>query len=287
VSAVWNDLLAGRVALVFGAGAPDASWSNGRAAAVAYARHGAHVVAVDIDRNRAEMTARIIRSESDASEKSIRTLALSADVADSKTVEAAVEHALADFGTIDILHNNVGLTVLGNPPELSEDDWDRVLAANLKGAFLTMKYVLPAMEKAGRGVITNISSINSIGIGPYQSVAYYASKAGLDHLTRAVASAYADRNIRTNAILPGIMRTPGSIKSLLAEYASERELIEVRDRLSPTGRMGDPWDVANASVFLASDLAKYINGVVLPIDGGLHCRMGWIPPAPEQRDMHP
>lgn len=279
---MWTNLLSGRVALVFGAGGPGEEWSNGRAAAVAYARHGAHVVAVDRDLERAEATVRLIESESGTPGKGVRALALAANVVESAGVQAAVQKTVATFGAIDVLHNNVGITVLGNPPETSESDWDHVLATNLKGAFLTLKYVLPVMERAGRGVITNISSVNSLGIGPYASVAYYASKAGLDHLTRAVASAYAQRNIRANAILPGIIRTPGSIGSLLDEYGSERELLEARNRLSPTGIMGDPWDVANAAVFLASDLAKYINGVILPVDGGLHCRMGWAVSTPKR-----
>lgn len=262
--------LDGRVVLVFGAGSCGPGWSNGKAASVAYARAGARIVAVDLTLARAEETRDAIRQEQG------ECLAVAGDVTAAGDIDAAVGAAIDAFGGVDVLHYNVGISGFKPLIELSEAAWDRTFDANLKGAFLACKRVLPHMLERGHGVITTISSTASIGIGPIPFVDYYASKAALNHFTRSVAIAYARQGIRANVIAPGLMNTPLLLETpgFLEHYGSAENLVKARDAASPTGRMGDAWDIAHAAVFLATDEARYINGVVLPVDGGLHCRLG-------------
>ena len=266
--------LNGKTALVFGAGSVDvrsahSGWGNGKACAVSYAREGAHVVAVDLDIERARDTSHIIESEGG------KVLALAADVANSAEIKSVVDRTLETFGRIDILHNNVGINRPGDPVSMSEEDWDRSMDCNLKSVFLACKHVLPVMLQQGGGTIINISSILSERISRYDQVAYYASKAGVDHLTRSVAVKYADQGIRCNAIQPGLINTPllyANEEIVIYAHGSIEAMIEQRDAASPTGSMGEAWDIAKAAVFLASDEAGYINGVILPVDGALLCR---------------
>ncbi|MEE4217065.1 MAG: SDR family NAD(P)-dependent oxidoreductase [Xanthomonadales bacterium] len=261
--------LEGRTALVFGAGSIGPGWGNGKACAVAYARTGARVAVVDLNLERAEETAGLIRDEGG------EVIALAADVARSADVESAVQETGQHFGAIDILHNNVGINRPGDPVTMSEANWDLSIDCNLKSVFLACKYVLPVMLRQGRGAIVNISSILSTRVSRYDQVAYYASKAGVDHLTRAVAVRYADRGIRCNAIQPGLINTPllyANQQVVIDAHGSVEAMVADRDAASPTGKMGEAWDIANAAVFLASDRASYINGVILPVDGGLTCK---------------
>jgi NAD(P)-dependent dehydrogenase (short-subunit alcohol dehydrogenase family) len=257
--------LAGRVVLVFGAGASGPGWSNGKASAVAYARAGAKVACVDAQADRAKETADFITSEGHDA------IALTADVSANVEVELAVKTTAGKWGQLDVLHNNVGISLFGGPVDLSEADWDRSLDVNLKSVFLACKHALPIMDGQGRGVITNISSILSQRVSWYDQIAYYASKAAVDHFTRAVAVKYARKGIRCNAILPGLMNTPLLYQnpSIVGAHGGVVFMTKQRDEASPTGKQGCAWDVANAAVFLASDDAAYINGVLLPIDGGL------------------
>mgnify|MGYP000626758572 CR=1 FL=1 len=263
---VGRGRLAGKVVLLFGAGSVGAGWGNGKACSVAYAREGATMVAVDRDLAAAEATAAII------AELGGSVSAHAADVTDSAQVGAVVDAALARHGRIDVLHNNVGTTIMGGPVELTEAQWHTVLDVNLTSAFLTCKHVLPGMVERGRGAIVNISSIAAIRYTGYPYAAYYAAKAGVNQLTVGLALQYAAQGIRVNAIMPGLMNTPLIYQQISGQYADAAAMAKARDAACPMGRMGTAWDIAAAAVFLASDEASYITGVCLPVDGGLTCR---------------
>ncbi|MGV2862653.1 SDR family NAD(P)-dependent oxidoreductase [Achromobacter sp. AGC39] len=254
-----------KVALVFGAGASGPGWGNGKAAAALYAREGARVYAVDVRAEAAQETERVIQGEGG------QCRALVADVTQSQQIQAVVARILDEAGRIDILHNNVGITEMGDPIEASEESWHRVLDTNLTGVFLTCKHVLPAMLAQGGGCIVNISSLASIQVNTYPYTSYYAAKAGLNHLTRSLAVRYAPDNIRVNAVLPGVIDTPLIYQQIAGQFQDVEEMRRRRNAASPMGRMGDAWDVAHAALFLASDEAKYITGVCLPVDGGKAC----------------
>jgi NAD(P)-dependent dehydrogenase (short-subunit alcohol dehydrogenase family) len=260
-----GERLKDKVAIVTGAGSILAGIGNGKATAIVFAREGAKVMAVDLNLEAAEETRRLIEEEGG------ECFTFKVDVSKASDCEKMVEACLEKFGRIDILHNNVGMGGYGGPVETSEEIWDKTLAINLKSMFLTCKYVLPHMEKQGSGVIINISSLNAIRAQPAPAVAYACSKAGVIALTREVALQYAAKGIRCNAILPGLMKTP------MVEFYNpdaygdgDVELMwRRRDAMSPTGKQGEPWDVAYAALFLASDEAKYINGTTLLVDGGI------------------
>ncbi len=258
------DRMKNKVVLVFGAGSIGPGFGNGKAAAVAYAREGGSVICVDVNLDAAKNTLEVIEAEGGTG------LALAADVTRSIDIAAVVDETMERFGRIDVLHNNVGINLPGGAVEATEESWRKVMDVNLTGAFLTCKAVLPIMEKQGGGAIVNISSLASIRWTGYPYVSYYASKAALNHFTRAIAIEYAAKGIRANAILPGVMDTPHIQKQISGYYGSADEMKAKRDAISPMKRQGDGWDIAWASVFLASDEAKYITGVELPIDGGLH-----------------
>lgn len=262
------DRLKGKIALVFGAGSSGPGWSNGKAAAVAYARQGAIVVAIDRVEDAARETAVCIEEEG------FRSLAVQADVTNTSSVAAAVEQAIQSFGRIDILHNNVGTTAMGGPVELDEETWQRSLDINLGSVYRTCKAVLPHMLKQRRGAIVNISSLAAIRWTGYPYFAYYATKAAVNQATVALAMQYARHGIRANAILPGAVDTPLIYREISSQYASVEEMRAARDKAIPTGKMGTAWDIANAAVFLASDEAAFITGVCLPVDGGQSCVMG-------------
>ncbi|HEV8525021.1 MAG TPA: SDR family oxidoreductase [Terriglobales bacterium] len=257
-----------KVALVFGAGSSGPGWSNGKAAAVAYAREGALVVAIDQVEQAARETVECIEAEH------FKAIAVQADVTDTAAVAAAVEGAIQAFGRIDILHNNVGTTVMGGPVELSEEAWNRSLDINLGSVYRTSRAVLPHMLKQGRGAIINISSLAAIRWTGYPYFAYYTAKAAVNQATVALAMQYARHGIRANAILPGAVDTPLIYREISSQYGSVEEMRAARNRAVPTGKMGTAWDIAHAAVFLASDEAAFITGVCLPVDGGQSCVMG-------------
>ena len=255
-----------KVAIVFGAGSVGPGWGNGKATATLFARNGAHVVCVDINRAAADETAGIITGEGG------RASAASCDVTRSDTVKAVVDEVAGIHGRIDILHNNVGYAQMGGPIELDEADWHRTLDLNVTGCFLTCKHVLPHMLRRRSGAIVNVSSIAAVRYTGYPYVAYYAAKAAVNNFTMGLALQYAKDGIRVNAIMPGLMNTPLIFQQISGQYASADEMVQARDAACPTGKMGTAWDVAKAAVFLASDDAQYITGVSLPVDGGLSCR---------------
>ncbi len=259
--------VAGKVALVFGAGSVGPGWGNGKASAVTYAREGASVFAVDIDALAVDETRGIIQGERGT------CVSHRADVASPSDVEDAVRTCIERFGTVDILHNNVGVVELGGPVEISAQNWDRMFAINVRSMFLACKHALPVMARQRRGAIINISSLAAIRYAGFPQVSYAASKGAVIAMTQNIALQYASQGIRANCILPGLMDTPTIVKPLQAAYGGDlAEMIAKRNAQSPTGRMGDGWDVAHAALFLASDEASYINGVALPVDGGLAAR---------------
>ncbi len=262
-----GERLAGKVAIVTGAGSSGAGWSNGKAVAVLFAREGAHVVISDRDADAAEATARAIRAE----DRDCSTVV--ADVTDEASVEALFRDAMARHGRIDVLHNNVGITVTGGPEDLLRADWDRALATNLTSAFLTTKAALPLMAAGGGGSIVNVSSISSLRwLRGLSYVSYPVSKAALNQFTRVVAAQYGPKKIRCNAILPGFIMTPMVERSVLSALRDEGATIETyaarRAANVPLGCWGDAFDVAAAALFLASDESRYVTGIELVVDGG-------------------
>jgi NAD(P)-dependent dehydrogenase (short-subunit alcohol dehydrogenase family) len=249
--------LTGRVAIVTGAGS-----GIGRASALALALEGAAVLVADISREAAERVAEEVR------EAGGRAQAQVADVADEASVAAMVAAALKRFGGVDILHNNAAATgwdVLGGDGEITELDlaiWERSLAVNLRGPFLGCKHAIPALLKRGGGAIVNTSSASGL-TGDLVRTAYGVSKAGVDGLTRYVATQYGKRGIRCNAVAPGVIETPALRQNVPAEQVALFE----RHHLTP--RLGTPENVAAAVVFLASDDAAFITGQVISVDGGL------------------
>ena len=260
--------LEAKVAIVTGAGSVGPGWGNGKATAVLFAREGAKILAVDIDFAAAEETKGIIDNEGGICE------AYMADVSKSSEVKGMVERCIEVYGRIDILHNNVGIVEVGGPVEISEENWDRLIDVNLKSMFLTSKFCIPHMEKQGGGVILNISSIGSIRFIGYPSVSYNASKGAINQLTQNIAIQYAEKGIRANSILPGLMNTPQIIEYLKGAYGDGgvEEMIKKRNGMCPMKKMGDAWDTAYAALFLASEEAKYITGAQLVVDGGLTCK---------------
>jgi NAD(P)-dependent dehydrogenase (short-subunit alcohol dehydrogenase family) len=265
-----GERLKNKVAIVTGAGSVGPGWGNGKATAVLFAREGAKVFAVDINLAAAEETKAIINQE--GGDCTVHK----ADVSKSDEVKGMFNKCVEIYRRIDILHNNVGIVVIGGPVETTEETWDHVNAVNLKSIFLTCKHALPHMEKQGSGVIINISSMAAIRYTGFPYVTYYTTKAGILGLTQSIALQYAEKNIRANCILPGLMNTPLTFASLKEFYADVdiEKMIEIRNKQCPMKRMGDAWDVAYAALFLASDEAKYITGAQLVVDGGITCKCG-------------
>ena len=263
-----GERLKDKVALVTGAGSSGPGWGNGKATAVLFAREGARVCVIDINRDAVEETAGIIRDEGG------ECLVDQVDVTDAEQVAAVVAKCVDHWGRVDILHNNVGILDVGGPVDASLESWERVVSVNLTSMLLTCKYVLPVMEAQGGGAIGNIASIAGIRYLGIPYVSYSATKGGVLQLTQSVALEYAERGVRVNSILPGLMNTPMIVEPLKGVYADGdvEKMIEMRNEQVPMKTMGDAWDVAHAALFLASDEARYITGTQLVVDGGLTCK---------------
>lgn len=245
-----------KVAIVTGAGSRAAGIGNGRAAAILFAREGAKVLIVDKKPPAAEETLAAIAAEGGEADIFIGDVSRAADC------RAMVEQAVRRWGRLDILDNNVGIEGQGSVVSVAENEWDQVMTVNVKSMMLTGKYAVPAMTKGGGGAIINISSISALrprGLTPYST-----SKGAVIALTRAMAIDHAKDGIRVNCIAPGPMYTPMVYGAGMSEEARER-----RRRASPLGIEGTGWDIGYAALFLASEEARYITGVVLPVDGGV------------------
>ncbi len=247
-----------RVALVSGAGSVAAGIGNGRAIAILLARSGARVVAVDASLEAAEETCREIGAEDG------QAIAVQADVTQPAQVEQAVADALAKLGRIDILVNNVGITgARGTAVEVDPDEWDHTMQVNVKSMMLTAKYCVPPMTEAGGGAIVNIASLAGLA-GGNANLAYPASKGAVINMTRAMAYHHAKAGIRVNCVAPGLVLTPRvEQRGLTPDRREQRRLG------SPLGTEGTAWDVAEATRYLVSDAARWVTGVVIPVDAGL------------------
>lgn len=259
-----------KVAIIVGAGqTPGDTIGNGRAMALLFAREGARVMLVDRRLDSALETKTMIDQEGGHS------FAIKADITRSVDCKQMAEQCMETYGQIDVLVNNVGIgSGDRGPVNLSEEVWHRIFDVNLKGMFLTCKYVLPYMENQGKGSIINISS--AAAVCSVNMLAYKTSKAGVNALTHSIAMKYASKGIRVNAIMPGLMNTPMAIEGISQDLGiSKEELIKRRNSQVPLqGGMGDGWDTAYAALFLASDEAKFITSVILPVDGGQSARIG-------------
>ena len=261
-----------RVAIVVGAGqSPGEGMGNGRATALTFAREGAKVLCVDHNLASAEETVAMIKGSQGTA------VAFKADVIKDAEIKAMVADAHQRWGRIDILHNNVGVSISGGDAELldiTEEAFDRCVAINLKSCILACKHVIPIMRQQKSGAIVNISSMAVITTYPY--VAYKATKAAMVSFTEQLAYQNAQYGIRANVILPGLMNTPMAVDTRAREFKKSRAQVEAeRDSQVPLRKkMGTGWDVANAALFLASDEANFITGVTLPVDGGASVRRG-------------
>ena len=264
--------LEGKVAVIVGAGqSPGEGIGNGRATVLRFAREGARVLAVDRNLASAEETAALVKEEGG------ECIAFEADVTKERTLAAAVAAAVERWRRLDILHNNVGVSIAGgdaSPLEITEEAFDRVAAVNLRGTIMACKHALPVMRQQKSGVIINISSVAAWE--NYPLVAYKATKAGMIAYTQQIAIQNASFGIRANVILPGLMDTPMAVDTRArasgktrAQGAAERDA-----KVPLRQRMGSAWDGANAALFLASDEASFITGVALPVDGGAMVRIG-------------
>jgi NAD(P)-dependent dehydrogenase (short-subunit alcohol dehydrogenase family) len=264
--------LEGKIAIIVGAGqGPGEGMGNGRATVLRFAREGAKVMAVDRNLASAEETAGMVKKDGG------ECVAFEADVTKEQTLAAAIAAAEKRWGRVDILHNNVGVSIAGgdaSPLAITEEAFDRIVAINLRGTIMACKHVLPIMRKQRSGAIINISSVAAWE--NYPLVAYKATKAAMIAYTQQIAIQNAGFGIRANVILPGLMDTPMAVDTRARTSGRTRaEVAAERDAKVPLrNRMGTAWDVANAALFLASDEAGFITGVSLPVDGGAMVRIG-------------
>jgi NAD(P)-dependent dehydrogenase (short-subunit alcohol dehydrogenase family) len=248
------DRLRGKIAIVTGAGSRGPGVGNGKAAAILFAREGARVLCVDQALDRAEETVGLIRAEGG------EAAAVAADVTRADNCRAMVEAAIARWGGLDVLHNNVGIESRKDLLDTTEAEWDQVLEVDLKSVFLATRAAVPAIVARGGGSVICVSSIaGHVGHG---RTAYAAAKAGIEGFVRSIAVQLGPRGVRVNAIAPGTVWTP--MVASLGPEARER-----RRKASPLGTEGTGWDVGWGAVYLASDESRWVTGQVLVIDAGL------------------
>ena len=262
--------LVGKVAVVTGAGSRGPGVGNGKAAAILFAREGARVLCVDNVIERAEETCAIVNEEGGVAS------AFQSDVTRQADCRRMADEAIQRYGRIDILQNNVGISSRQALPDITEDEWDHLMAVNVRSMVLAAQAVAPHMEAAGSGAIINISSIAGIRAYPATSTAYTTSKAAVMGLTVSLAGQLGSKRIRVNCIAPGQVFTP-----MVAERLTEHG----REQRATSGLLkeeGTAWDIGWAAVFLASDEARWITGQTLLVDAGLSVTLGDVgigPPA--------
>jgi NAD(P)-dependent dehydrogenase (short-subunit alcohol dehydrogenase family) len=257
--------LDGKVAVVIGAGqSPGEGVGNGRAAAMRFAREGARVLSVDRRLEAAEETAALIREEG------FESVAFVADVTRESELAQAMRDAKGRWGSLDILHNNVGVSLAGGDAdllEITEEAFDNICRINLRGTVFACKHAIAIMRDQRSGAIVNVSSAAAVGRYPY--VAYKATKAGVLALTQQLALQNAPFNIRANCILPGLIDTPMAVDTRARKFNQSRDqVVAERNAKIPLGRQGSGWDVANAALYLASEESSFVTGVSLLVDGG-------------------
>jgi dihydroanticapsin dehydrogenase len=246
----------GKVCVVTGAGS-----GIGRASAIRLAEEGGRVLCADINLSGATETARVASAAGETS------IAREVDVSDPKAVDAMIASAIEHFGSLDVLVNNAGVNIPGLLHEVSDEVIDRTLAVNVKGQIYGCRAAIPHMLRAGGGSIINISSVNGIVSEPFLAV-YSASKGASVMLTKGVALDYAKRGIRCNVICPGWVDTP--INYAHAEMLGGLEHVYATiDSFQPIGRPGEPREIANVVLFLASDESSFMTGSVVAVDGGM------------------
>jgi NAD(P)-dependent dehydrogenase (short-subunit alcohol dehydrogenase family) len=261
--------LEGKVAVITGAGQRRGETiGNGRAAAVLFAREGAKLLLANRSTGSLEETRDLLRKEGFDAECVI------ADISNEDDCAALVNTAVSKLGRIDILHNNVGIGGPdGDTVKIERRAWDNIFNVNLTGAMQISKHVLPIMRSQRSGSITHVSSVAAIA--SYPLIAYKTSKAALHEFVRWLAFENAPHNIRCNVLMLGLIDTPMAIEAYHEATGTPRDTLrKQRDANVPMGRMGTAWETAKVAVFLASDEASYITGAVIPVDGGVHARVG-------------
>ncbi|MGH3250822.1 MAG: SDR family NAD(P)-dependent oxidoreductase [Trebonia sp.] len=267
--------LGDKVALIFGGGQlKGRTVGNGKAVALLYAREGAKVFVADINQEAADETVAEIRAEGGTAK------ALRADITSEADVIGAVRACYRLWGRIDVLHNNVGISIAGGDAPITAitvESFDTIISVNLRGMVLAIKHVLPIMRKQGGGSILNISSAAAFSTAPY--VGYKTSKAAVVALTKHVAIRNATYGVRANVILPGLLQTPTAVERRVAKFGlSYEEVVAQRNKEVPLRQqMGTAWDVAYASLFLASEESNFITGIEMPVDGGQSVQIGRMP----------
>jgi len=254
--------VAGKVAIVCGAGSSQGGLGNGMAAAVLLAKEGAKVLAVDIEESLMDETRARIAGFGGEVE------AFVCDISDNARVSAMVERCIELWGRVDILFNNVGIQGVGGPTDVSFETWDKVMDVNVRAMMSCCRAVIPHMLASGGGSIINNASVGAIRYS-YPAVAYMASKGAVLSMSVGIGLQYAPQGIRCNSVIPGYIASERISSRLRAQYGDQWETeLERRAAQVPSGKVGDPWDIGYAVLFLASDEAKFVNGTQLVVDGG-------------------
>lgn len=254
--------LEGKVVIVTGAAS-----GQGAESARLFAHHGAHVAAFDVDTDGLAAL---------GDEAGAGMLTVECDVSDSAAVRAGIDQVVAHFGPVTVLYNNAGVSLRRTGPwdesqdgaiaDITEEVFDRVIAINLKSQFLMCKYTIPHMLATGAGSIVNVASVGGVFVGTGVN-AYCVSKGGILGLSRALASTYGPQNIRTNLLCPGFIETP-----MIDRYLEQPDFVAAHLAANPLGRAGQASEIAQVGLFLASDDSSYVNGAVIPVDGGAVAR---------------